>query len=234
MIQPDKPALIDLPRTIQTERLMLRPYLPEDASALFAAIEESREHLRPWLGWVDHYVSVDDVRVYCTRCAANWLLRTDLTLGIFDIRDEQLLGGTGLHAPNWALRSFKIGYWLRPTAEGKGFMSETVRSLAIFALDALQANRVEILCDASNERSRRVAERAGFTLEGRMRNILASPVGNPIDGLIFSIVPQDRRPATTSSPAQSAVAYRSSSDHPGTVAGPSAPRSSRLPVDSAP
>jgi ribosomal-protein-serine acetyltransferase len=202
MVQPKHPTLINLPTEIPSERLVLRPYRPEDGDALFAAIEESREHLRPWLGWAEHYGSAEEARVYCARCAANWLLRTDLTLGIFDRRTGKYFGGTGLHNPNWELRTFEIGYWLRATAEGQGIMSETVRSLTDFALDALQANRVEIVCDASNERSSRVAERAGFTLEGRLRNALPSPSGNPVDCLVFSVVPEDRQSFTTSSPAR--------------------------------
>ena len=42
-----------------------------------------------------------------------------------------------------------------------------MRAIADFAFTELQARRVHIDCDERNERSRRVAERAGFVAEAR-------------------------------------------------------------------
>jgi ribosomal-protein-serine acetyltransferase len=193
--QPITPTLIALPEELRGRRIIVRPYQAGDAEAVFAAIDESREHLRPWLPWVDHHVTIDDTRDYCIRSAATWMLRSDLPLGIFSIEDGEYLGGTGLHRVDWTLRSFEIGYWLRVSAEGHGFVTEAVNLLTSFALDALQANRVEIHCDATNTRSRDVAERCGFVQEGRLRNARMDTSGHPGDTLVFSVIPGDRRPS---------------------------------------
>jgi RimJ/RimL family protein N-acetyltransferase len=189
--QSAPPTLIDLPAELRGPRVLLRPYRPDDAEQLFAAIDESREHLRPWMPWVDQHRSVADTRDYCVRCAANWLLRTDLALGVYDAVNGHFLGATGLHEPNWTLRSFEIGYWLRTSSVGQGFMTESVRVLVEFAFDHLQARRVEINCDVRNEPSRNVAERAGLVLEGRLRNAMLTPQGEPGDWLVFSLIPED-------------------------------------------
>ena len=191
MAQPVKPTLIDLLAEIRGERVTLRPYRPDDAAQLFAAIDESREHLRPWMPWVDEHVTVEETRDYCVRSAANWLLRANLPLGIFSVRDGQFLGATGFHEPDWQLRAFEIGYWLRSSAVGHGFMTESVRLLVDFAFGHLQARRVAITCDPRNAASRRVAERAGFVLEGRLRNDSLGTDGEPRDSLVFSLVPED-------------------------------------------
>ena len=191
MSQGMHPTLIALPAELPGSRVLLRPYRADDAEQLFAAIDESRDHLRPWLGWVDQYASIADTRAYCIRCEANWLLRTDLTLGIFDADSGQYLGGTGLHQPDWELRSFEIGYWLRTTATGQGFVTEAVHLLRDFAFRDLQAKRVQLSCDARNVASRWVAERCGFVLEGKLRNALAAPNGEPADWLVFALVPED-------------------------------------------
>lgn len=186
------PTLIDLPAALHGERVLLRPYRVDDAEVLLAAIDESREHFRMWLAWVDQHTSVDDTRDYCARCAASWLLRTDLTLGIFTAADGRLLGGTGFHTPNWGLRSFEIGYWLRKSAVGQGLMTESLRLLADFALNDLKANRVELYCDVANDASRRVAERCGFVREGHLRSVLPAGDGSPREGFVYSLVPADR------------------------------------------
>ena len=75
------PTLIDLPSELRGSRVLLRPYLGGDAEQVFAAIDASRDHLRPWVTWVDNNRTVDDVRDYCIRSQASWLLRTELALG---------------------------------------------------------------------------------------------------------------------------------------------------------
>jgi RimJ/RimL family protein N-acetyltransferase len=185
-------TLIDLPPELRGPRVLLRPYRADDAEKLFAAIDESRDHLRPWVTWVDNNRTVDDVRDYCIRSQASWLLRTDLSLGIFDAVSGRHLGGIGLLDPDWELRAFEIGYWLRVTALGHGYATESTQLLADFALSGLQARRVMLRCDARNDASRRVAERAGFLLEGRLRNVCIAPDGMVSDDLVYAVEPKDQ------------------------------------------
>ena len=185
------PTLIPLPAELRSERVLLRPLAAEDAEAVFAAIEEARDHLRPWMDWVDNHRSVADSRDYCLRCAAKWLLRNDLALGIFDAQTGGYLGRTGMHDPDWSLCSFEIGYWIRPTAEGRGYVGEAVGLLVRLAFEHLNARRLEIRCDAANERSRRVAEKTGFILEGTLRNDSLTVGGEPRSTLVFSLIPED-------------------------------------------
>jgi RimJ/RimL family protein N-acetyltransferase len=191
MASPTPPTLIALPDELHGPRVLLRPYRAEDAAAAFAAVEESREHLRPWVPWAESNATVEETRDYCIRCTANWLLRSDLTLGIFEAGGGRYLGGTGLHEPDWELRSFEIGYWLRATATGQGYATEAVSLLVDLAFAHLDARRIEIRCDTRNDASRRVAERAGFVLEGTLRNAALASDGRPADWLVFSRVPDD-------------------------------------------
>jgi len=105
------PTLIPHPDELRSARLVIRPYRPDDAAA-FAAIDESRALLAPWLPWVHAHRDVDNTRDFCMRAAAGYLLRSNLDLAIFDVRDGAYLGGIGL-CPDWQARTFEIGYWLR-------------------------------------------------------------------------------------------------------------------------
>jgi ribosomal-protein-serine acetyltransferase len=182
---------IPLPEELRTARLVLRPYRAEDAAALGAAVEESRARLRRWLEWVDGFAGPNDARYYVEGAAHDWARRRELFFGTFDAADGRFLGNVGLHNVDWTIRSFEIGYWLRDGAEGKGYAQEAVRALTRFAFEELGANRVEIRCDPRNERSRRVAERLGFPLEGCLRNSRQDPEGRPRDTLVFAMVPAD-------------------------------------------
>ena len=101
------------------------------------------------------------------------------------------LGGTGIPRLDWRARTFEVGYWLRGAATGKGYVGEAVRLLARFAFEELVANRLEIRCDALNERSKHVPERLGFPLEARLRNDALDPAGQPRDTLVFALIPED-------------------------------------------
>ncbi|MDQ2653058.1 MAG: GNAT family N-acetyltransferase [Chloroflexota bacterium] len=191
MSAPRHTSLIPVPAEICSARLLLRPLREADAGQVLAAIEESREHLAPWLSWPPTIQHLDDARELCIRWAARWTLRTDLGLGMFSLDDGRFLGATGMHDPNWALRSFEIGYWLRTSAVGAGYVTEAVQLQTVLACEVLEARRVEIRCDPLNLQSRRVPERLGFALEGHLRNAWLDPLGNVRDTLVFAATPQD-------------------------------------------
>ena len=186
------PLLIELPEELRGPHVLLRPYRPDDAPALWEAIDESCAHLAPWMPWVDDYAGPEDAQAYVRRARARWLLREDLAVGIFD-HAGHYLGGSGLHRMNWTLRTFEIGYWIRKSAEGHGYVTETVQLLTRLAFDHLQANRVEIRMDPENVRSRRVAERLGFALEGTLRRVASGPDGRPRDRQVFALIPEEYR-----------------------------------------
>jgi RimJ/RimL family protein N-acetyltransferase len=186
-------TLIPLFDVLEGERVLVRPYEEGDAEALFEAVEESREHLRPWMPWEAYHRTIEDSRDFIARSRAHWLLRENMNVSVWRRDDGRYLGGSGLHVRNWDVRYFEIGYWLRASAEGQGYMSETVRLLADFAFEQLSAVRVEIRCDARNARSAGVAERLGFVREARLRNDMLATDGTTRDTLIFSLIPSDPR-----------------------------------------
>lgn len=123
--------------------------------------------------------------------AAQWLTREALMVGIWDRATGRYLGGSGLHRIDWAVPAFEIGYWLRTSAWGQGYVSETVRVLCRFAFETLHANRVEIRCDGGNERSLAVPRRLGFAQEATLRNETRDSSDNLRDTVIFAMTPAD-------------------------------------------
>lgn len=188
-----EPIHIELPEILRGERVLVRPYRSGDGAAVFEAIEESREHLRPWMPWVDTHTEVADSEAFVRRAHAGWARRSDLVVGIWDGAGERLLGSSGLHPRNWETPCFEIGYWLRASAEGQGYAGEAVRLLVRLAFETLGANRLFLTCDARNERSAAVARRAGFVHEGTLRNDTRDHHGNLRDMMIFALVPEDYR-----------------------------------------
>jgi RimJ/RimL family protein N-acetyltransferase len=186
---PVDPLLIDIPTALRGDRVLVRLLVDADAQALFEAIDTSRDHLAPWMPWAAAHTSLNDSLGYIRRSQAQWLLRERLPVGIFEAATEALVGGSGLERLDWRLRAFEIGYWLRASAQGHGYVQETVQLLTTLAFTHLGAKRVQIRMDPRNERSERVAQRLGFELEGTLRNVSLDADGAPADRRIYALSP---------------------------------------------
>jgi RimJ/RimL family protein N-acetyltransferase len=186
------PLLIDVPERILTRRLVLRPPRKGDGAALCEAVQASLDDLRPWVPWARVEPTPADSEAYARRMQARFRLREDLPFLILERdsagRDGRVLGATGLHHIDWTVPRLEIGYWRRSGHGGQGIVTEAVRALARMAFDALRAERVEIRMDDRNVASRRVAERAGFTLEGVLRRDCRTAGGGLRDTRVYARV----------------------------------------------
>ena len=182
-------TLIPFFEELRGERIIVRPYRESDAQDLFEAIAESRDHLRPWMPFADAHQTVEESRDWIIHTIAHWLLREDMTMGIWEATTNHYLGGTGLHVHSWDTGYFEIGYWIRASAGGQGYITEAVRLLANYAFDTLKATRLEIRCDELNVRSAAIPQRLGFVREGCLRNDMTAPDGRIRNTLVFSLIP---------------------------------------------
>ena len=191
-MEPEKaPILRDYAKELVGPRIVVRPVRPGEGAAVFEAVEESRAELSPWMPWAEKTRSVGDSEEAVRRFASQWMLRDELTVGLWHKETGQYLGSSGLHRIDWTVPSFEIGYWLRTSVWGHGYVSEAVQLLCTFAFETLGANRLEIRCDACNTRSAAVPERLGFPLEATLRNSQNEQDGILRDTLIFALIPED-------------------------------------------
>jgi RimJ/RimL family protein N-acetyltransferase len=165
------PTLLNsFPEKIETDRLIIRVAKPGDGAVFNAAIVSSLDVLSPWLAWVSPSPSVEESELSCRRAYARFLLNEDLMAFFFLKDSETLVGGSGLHNPDWKTRKFEVGYWCRRGYGGRGLITEGVSALTNYAFGSLRASRVFLTCDDLNTKSWQLAERAGYQLEGLMVN----------------------------------------------------------------
>lgn len=162
------PILLDFPNQLTTERLRIRSPRPGDGKAVYEAMAASRNELKQWLPFAQQEPVEQEVEANLREAHARFLRREDLRLLIFNKETGEFIGSSGLHRPDWDVRKFEIGYWIDTRHSGKGYMTEAVRGITEFAFRELAARRVFIHCDRLNVRSRAVAERSGFKLEGTL------------------------------------------------------------------
>lgn len=182
------PILLSIPESFESKRLMIRAPLLDDGAMINAAIKNSIDELRPWMPWAQQVPTVEQSEVISRQGRIHYLERSDLRLYLVHKETGQFIGGSGLHRIDWQARKFEIGYWINTPFSGQGYMTEAVERITEFAIHELQANRIEIRCDSRNERSARVAERLGYTLEGILRNEKSDVNGSLSDTRVYAKV----------------------------------------------
>jgi len=172
------PTLLNLPSSIETPRLTLRPPRTGDGPALHQALSESLPELRRFLAslpWVAAEQTLESAEMFCRNGEANFVSRKDLPFLVFEKRAGNLVASAGLHRTAWQTPKSEVGYWCRTSATDNGFVTEAVIALSEYAFQHIRAVRVELITDEENVASCRVAERAGFVLEGVLRNERRAP-----------------------------------------------------------
>ncbi|MFI5316604.1 MAG: GNAT family N-acetyltransferase [Myxococcota bacterium] len=161
------------------ERTLLRSTSERDAAPIFALVEANRVHLRRWLGWVDGVREVAHIREFLHGVAIREGDGASLELAIE--HEGELAGIAGFRAIDARNRAAEIGYWLRADREGRGIVTACCRALVRHGFAALELNRIALAAAAENTRSRRVAERLGFRLDGgaARRRVAVRPLRRP-------------------------------------------------------
>ena len=180
------PILLDVAERIETDRLVLRAVMPGDGRVHFPALQESLLDLRRHLGhlaWVIEEASLPNSENYCRNMRSGFIKRENLVYFIYSKSDRSMVGSVGLHRIEWAVPRFEVGYWCRTSAQRQGYVVEAVNSITAFAFAQLAAKRVEIRADDTNIPSWKVAEKAGFALEGILRNWDRDTVSNGLRDL---------------------------------------------------
>ena len=165
----------------------IRPYQPDDAEALWQAVQESVAEVQPWLSWCHPAYSKAAAEEWATRQARLAAAGSrELAFAIVG-PDGRFLGGCGVNQINEVHRFGNLGYWVRTSATGHGVASEAVRQTAEHVFRHTDLVRLEIVCAVDNLRSPRVAARAGALREGVLRSRLELH-GRWVDAVMFSLV----------------------------------------------
>jgi RimJ/RimL family protein N-acetyltransferase len=168
--------------------LVLRRWREDDVDAYWAALESPGGRL--WHGSTT--ASKDDVATLLAQ-------RRDWTPGdrapwCVTGPAGELLGSLALHHIDLDQRDAELGYWTVPSARGRGIAVRAVEAAVRWGFTVLGLQRVQLFHAVENTASARVAEKAGFTLEGRLRRSHRFDDGRWHDELLWARLDDDPAP----------------------------------------
>lgn len=176
--------------TVSTPRTEVRQLTAADAKEV-GEIFADRLTQR-WLAVPEESGQIDGL-AWCTELARQ---RRDSGDGdhyaVLRREDDRLVGCLWTRRTDWGARVTEVSYAIAAEARGFGLCAEAVDALAIALILEHAFHRVELRVAPGNVASRRVAEKAGFTYEGLLRN--AGVVrGHRVDLEVWSFVAADLR-----------------------------------------
>jgi ribosomal-protein-serine acetyltransferase len=137
------------------------------AAEIYALVDRNRDHLRPWMPWVDATKSATDTAGFLTSIRAEYAAGRAFHCNLR--YRGAIAGGIGLNRVDRDNAKAEMGYWLDAATCGNGVVTRAARALTTAAFERLGLHRVTIRAGVENVRSRAVAERLGYTLEGVLR-----------------------------------------------------------------
>jgi RimJ/RimL family protein N-acetyltransferase/catechol 2,3-dioxygenase-like lactoylglutathione lyase family enzyme len=163
LVEPRRPAPLGLEVILETERLRLRPFGPEDADA-YADMCADPELMR-YLSATGEVLSREDAWRQMAMFVGHWQLRGFGMWAVEERETRTFVGRIGLHYPDgWPDR--ELGWALRRRFWGQGLASEGARAAADYAFRQLGWTHLISLILPGNARSIRVAERLGAARSG--------------------------------------------------------------------
>lgn len=151
---------------LNSQRLVLREFTPEDLPAVF------EYEGRPETHWFERAVPDEATVKQRLDEILGWSRadpRTHYRLAVTLPTDPRAVGMLALTLNNLEIREWEIGWALHFDLWGQGYASEAASRLLGFAFDQLQAHRVVAFCNANNRASERVMEKVGMQYEGTLR-----------------------------------------------------------------
>lgn len=169
---------------LETERLWLRKYTPDDFTYLFE--HSSKSEIMALLGLSTYEEFLKE------KTKAEGGYKTyDRTIVHFKLalkKNNQVIGGAGFH--NWYSlhRRAELGYAITQAwAKQQGYMSEAVQAILHYGFTAMNLNRVEAFISPENIASLKLIKKFEFTQEGCMRqHYRRDEVAE--DSLVFSLL----------------------------------------------
>ncbi|MGV3027560.1 GNAT family N-acetyltransferase [Streptococcus hyovaginalis] len=159
---------------LETARLLLRPWIVDDAEALFVLASDPEIGLRA--GWPAHQSLEESRNIIETVFAQSG------TYALVDKLSGEPVGAIGLMIGGASKlttsdKEAELGYWLGRDYWGQGLVPEAIRKLLCHAFETLKLETVWCGYFEGNEQSRRAQEKCGFTYHHKLENVECALIG---------------------------------------------------------
>jgi len=172
------------PVELRAGAFLLRRWREDDAEAYWTALESPGGRL-----WHGSAFSTREELVAALVRRHDWTGGDHVSWAL--VEGPELLGSISIHRIDRDQGDAEVGYWVAPFARGRGLAGLAVQAVCRWAFDDLGLHRIQLFHAVENAASARVAEKAGFTCEGRLRQSYRYDDGVRHDELLWARLATD-------------------------------------------
>ena len=172
---------------LESERLLFREIKLSDAKDLF--LIRSNDEVMKFMD-TKNIESVEETEILIKSIDESFKNNIGISWDIFEKKSNSLIGYFGYWRIIPEHCRAEIGYALTPKYWGKGFMTETLKTLIKFGFDKINFHSIEANVNPDNISSIKLLEKIGFKKEDYFReNYLFN--GKFLDSIIYSLLEKD-------------------------------------------
>jgi [ribosomal protein S5]-alanine N-acetyltransferase len=161
---------VNLPQSIETERLLLQRLRYEDAEEIFYSYA-SKQQATHYVSWPTH-TSVKETRTYLRYANHAWNSGLDFSFSIRMKETHHLIGSYGVINE---MGKIQFGYVVSPTFWGNGYAKEACAAITDLLKNQVAIYRIGTYVDCDNVASMKVLEKCGYTREAKLANWMRFP-----------------------------------------------------------
>lgn len=150
---------------LETERLILRRYIPEDIESFYKLIHDDR--LQKFIKFPN--LTKEEELEYINDCISKADTDSREKWSIVLKSNNEVIGNISVNRIEKKHYTCEIGYVIHYDYWGNGYASEALKAVSDYLLDN-GYYLVECVCNELNKQSSRVMEKAGFVLDACLPN----------------------------------------------------------------
>lgn len=153
------PILLNIPTSIETDRLHLRKPFPGDGEDIYSFLTQQTPE-----------ITIEDAERTARELHIQFLSREFLPFHIYVKENNLFIGMISIKPINWEIPYVQIKYSFDENYLHNDYELESLRAMKYYAKHTLHSNRIEIQCTENDQQGNKIIEQAGFHLEGILLN----------------------------------------------------------------
>lgn len=152
-----------MPKILETERLILRSWTPEDAGRLLEICGDAE--VMKHIGTREPYHTIEEAEQFL-RWAENYEKENGFSRwAVVSKENPKIIGSCGFARPH-GTEEVELGYLFARDVWGKGLATEAAAACLRYGFERLKFNEVIAITDLEHTASQKVLEKIGFTKRG--------------------------------------------------------------------
>lgn len=186
---------IQLPTSLESERLFLRPYRDGDEKIILDMLEnDNREYLKELLGSITNATDLIEIKKWISSLSNDWDRHNRFILSIWDKDNLTYYGHIWIEPVNWDIPQFEIGWLVDKNFQGRGIVTEAAKRSINFIFHVLQGHKITVRVLGHGlyvDKSIQISKRCGFKREGYLRDTVRLEDGKLINEHYYGLLRND-------------------------------------------